>query len=97
MKFILVLALCITSFIGGNFYQKWRLLESGPVKLTSDLEIQSSPENIGVLPKGTTMYSFASLDTETFVVFINTSALDVLEATQFERPMTVDPIDAYKR
>ena len=96
MKYLLILAVCITSFFCGNFYHKWQLLESGPVNLSSDLKIQSSPKNIGLLPKGTTMYPYSSLDTETYVIFVNTKALDALETVHFENAMTVAPIDAYK-
>jgi hypothetical protein len=59
--------------------------------------LQESPENIGLLPKGTIMYPYSSGDTETFVIFVNTKNLNVLEAVQLENPMTVAPIDAYEQ
>ncbi|WP_394174523.1 DUF4094 domain-containing protein [Thalassotalea litorea] len=97
MKAGLIIILCIISFLAGMFYQKWDLLESGTVELTTSLELQASPENIGLLPKGTIMYPYSSLDTETFVIFVNTSNLNHMKAVELEHPLTVAPIDAYEQ
>lgn len=97
MKAGLIFLLCCLFFIAGMYYQKWDLLESGTVKLTTDLELQASPENMGLLPKGTIMYPYSSGDTETFVIFVNTKNLNVLKAVQLKQPMTVAPINAYEQ
>ena len=82
-------------FLAGIQYERASLLTFGPVKLTAPLKLQHSTESIGTLPKGSILYSYSSGDTETFVVFVNTKALNLLEPVEFEHFMTVSPLDAY--
>ncbi|EAW29114.1 hypothetical protein ATW7_03312, partial [Alteromonadales bacterium TW-7] len=74
----------------------WQLLESDPVSLTQTLSVQASPENIGVLPKGTILYPYSDgPDIETYIVFVNSKYLNSIESVQFQNRLTVAPLDGY--
>ncbi|WP_153912779.1 hypothetical protein [Shewanella sp. TC10] len=96
MKFIGITLGFIFCFYAGAFWQKWQLLESGAVELTKPLTLQSSPDAIGELPKGTILYPYSSTGSiETFVIFVNSKNLDLLKLHTFEQRLTVVPIDGY--
>ncbi|GIB35110.1 hypothetical protein VCSRO91_3662 [Vibrio cholerae] len=96
LKFISTILGFIFCFSAGVFWQKWQLLESGAVELTKPLTLQSSPDAIGELPKGTILYPYSSTGSiETFVVFVNTKNLDLMQIHNFEQKLTVTPIDGY--
>ncbi|WP_394129643.1 hypothetical protein [Shewanella maritima] len=98
MKFIGIILGFIFCFIAGVFWQKWQLLESGAVELTTPLTLQSSPDAIGELPKGTILYPYSSTGSiETFIVFVNTKNLDLLKLHTFEQRSTVAPINGYAK
>ena len=96
MKYFVLIIVSILSFIAGAFWFKWQLLESKPVSLTQTLSVQSSPDNIGVLPKGTILYPYSDgPDVETYILFVNSKYLNAIEATEFENIMTIAPLDGY--
>ncbi|MBB1295688.1 MULTISPECIES: hypothetical protein [unclassified Pseudoalteromonas] len=73
-----------------------QLLESSPVKLTQPLTLQATPDQVGLLPEGTTLYSYSSgPSTETYVVFISSQNLMIVEPIKFPNFMTVDPLYGY--
>jgi hypothetical protein len=96
LKVILVFVFGVVCFVLGSFWNKASLLESNVVELMQPLTLQHSPDNLGILPAGTKMYSYQSgPSTETFVVFVNTQNMSVLKPTNLDHFMTVDPIDGY--
>ena len=96
MKTVLLLISLLVAFFAGSYWEKWKLLNSGPVVSSKPLKLQNSPEKIGELPEGTVLYSYSSdYGVETFVVFINTKNLDVLNKHEFDKASTLAPIDGY--
>lgn len=93
--FTVIVSLAIGVFIG-LLWSKHNLLHYGPLVLTEPLELLAEDNHTGTLPKGTILYSYTSgPSSETFVVFVNTKRLDVLERHIFEHNYTVAPIDAF--
>ncbi|SIT03293.1 hypothetical protein [Neptunomonas antarctica] len=96
MRYFVLILVSILSFAAGAFWFKWQLLESKPVSLTQTLSVQSSSDNIGVLPKGTILYPYSDgPDIETYILFVNSKYLNAIEAVGFENIMTVAPLDGY--
>lgn len=57
--------------------------------------LQVSPDSIGVLPAGSTLYGHRALgEIATYKVFINTKRLDLLKESEFQG---IAPIDAYRK
>ncbi|WP_119394391.1 hypothetical protein [Salinibius halmophilus] len=96
MKVIAIILGFIACFFAGSYWQKYKLLESRPVQLTEPLALQTNPEAIGELPKGTILYPYSSNGSiDTFIVFVNTKSLDLLIPHKFEQQFTIAPIDGY--
>lgn len=96
LRYFLLILVSAISFVAGAFWHKWQLLESDPVSLTQTLSVQASPENIGVLPKGTILYPYSDgPDIETYMVFVNSKYLNSIEPVQFQNHLTVAPLDGY--
>jgi hypothetical protein len=79
----------------GLFWRSQSLLEFDALQLTQPLQLQGTPENLGVFPKGNIMYPYSSGDTDTYIFFVNTKNRNVLFSVKFEHFMTVAFIDAY--
>lgn len=91
------LLLSCTSFFLGIIWSKHQLLNKGALELNEPLILQTSPENTGILPKGAILYPYKySGEIATFIMFVNTQNLNLLEPINFEHNFTVSPIYAYK-
>ena len=96
LRYFLLILVAAISFGAGAFWHKWQLLESDPVSLTQTLSVQASPENIGMLPKGTVLYPYSDgPDIETYIIFVNSKYLNAIEPVHFEHRLTVAPLDGY--
>ena len=86
-----------SSFSIGIMWSKHQLLNKGALELNESLSLQISPENIGILPKGSILYPYKYHgEIATFIMFVNTNRLNSLDPISFEHKFTVSPIDAYK-
>ena len=95
IKAFLSLALLAIGFGAGVLWNKYDFLNR-PIVLTEALVLQESPNQIGSLPKGTVLYPYSyGPSIPTFVVFVNTKDLNLLKPIEFDRPMTVAPLDGY--
>ena len=99
MKFLKLFSIIVLSavcFLGGVYWHKSSLFNTSAFITTQALTLQQSSDHLGVLPVGTTLYAFNSgPDTETFIIFVNTKNLNVIEPIEFENGMTISPIDGY--
>jgi hypothetical protein len=96
LKLFSVIVLCAASFLGGIYWHKSSLLNTSTFITTQALTLQQSPDQLGVLPVGTTLYSYNDgPDTETFIIFVNTNNLNAIEPIKFKHNMTISPIDGY--
>lgn len=96
LKLFSIIVLSAACFLGGIYWHKSSLLNTSAFTTTQALTLQQSPEHLGMLPVGTTLYSFnAGPDTETFIIFVNTNNLNAIEPIKFEHNMTISPIDGY--
>lgn len=96
MYIFITLVLSGLAFFLGTKWQKENIASKQTYKLTSDINLQVSPDEIGKLPKGTTLYEFNAMgETTTYVVFVNLENQTVLTPFQHEHQNTVDPIDGY--
>jgi hypothetical protein len=96
LKYFVLILVSLISFAAGALWFKWQLLESSPVSLTQTLTVQASPENIGILPKGTILYPYSNgPDIETYFIFVNSKYLNAIEPANFKNNMTVAPLDGY--
>ena len=95
-KYISVIVLLTAAFTAGVFWEKHRVLESGPLQLTSPLQLVGEKGDSGLLPKGTIMYPYLDGPSiNTYVVFINTKSMDVLKPIHFKNYLTMSPIEGY--
>ena len=89
------LVLAGLSFGVGVFWAKYTLLEGGAV-VVREAMILSSEGEPGTLPKGSILYPYRhSGEISTFVLFVNTKALQNLAPVEFEHQLTVAPVEAY--
>lgn len=96
VKAISILVFGLLCFASGSFWSNMQIIESNPVRLTQPLTVQLSPDQLGIIPKGTTLYQYSSgPSTETYVLFINSKNLSVVEPVVFQNFMTIDPLDGY--
>ena len=97
LSVICILISTVAGFLLGMAWEKYKLLELGPVELTTSLVLQNSPSELGSLPKGTILYPYSiGSDTDTFAVFINTKDRNILKAKKFEHLFTISPISGYR-
>ena len=97
MKYIGIIALVILSFSAGAYWNHYNFLNQGTLELTSNLNLHSVQGETGLMPKGTVFYPYSYKgEIATFVVFVNTQNLNLLEPVKFENPSTVSPIDGYE-
>ncbi len=97
ISIICILISTVASFFLGMAWEKYNLLELGPVELTTSLVLQNSPSRLGSLPKGTILYPYSiGSDSDTFAVFINTKNREILKAKEFDHLFTISPISGYR-
>ena len=96
LKYIGIIVLIILSFTAGAFWNHYSFLNQGAFQLNSSLKLQSTENDDGLMPKGTVFYPYSYKgEIATFVVFVNTKNLNLLEPVKFENSSTVSPIDGY--
>ena len=90
------IVLVVVMFLTGVFWEKQRILESGPLELTSPLTLNNERGALGKLPEGTILYPYShGPSINTYIVFINTKNMNLLKPIRFEHHLTVSPIDGY--
>ena len=96
MKYFFVAFLLILSFFSGVLWERHRVIEGGALELRVSLNLSGGSGDPGVLPKGTVLYPYSTAGShETFVVFVNTKELSLLEPVNFKNYLTVSPVEAY--
>lgn len=92
-----ILLLNLGVFVAGYLYRDATILSRQPYVTTQSLKLYSGARNseVGLLPKGTTLYSFDGPDElPHFLVVIGTKALDKLELTDKHNLYERDPLEA---
>lgn len=96
MYIFITIVLTGLGFLLGTKWKQENIASKSTYHLTSDINVQVSPDDIGTLPKGTTLYEFKSMgETTTYVVFVNIENQTILRPFQHEHKNTVDPLDGY--
>lgn len=94
--YISLLILLAVTFSAGVLWEKHRIIESGPLQLTSQLKLSGGKGNVGQLPEGTVLYPYSiGPSINTYVIFINTKHMNLLAPVKFENYLTISPIEGY--
>ena len=93
---ILVLFVGVIGFFTGVVFEEFRFPDLHTYQLKKEISIQHSPENIGTLPEGTTIYEYRAMgETTTYLVFFNLENPQVFESIEFEHKYTINPLSGY--
>jgi len=95
---IVMLLVAVVAFYGGMQWQREHIGDFRKWRLTEPMELQKSPEHLGELPAGTTLYEYRMLpETGIYIVFVTTQQRDALkeyEPTEGKQN-EVDPLSGY--
>lgn len=95
VSFFLVCIFAAGTFFLGSYWGQKKIRNSPKYELTTQLEIQVSPDRRGVLPAGVVLYRTGDkLDPPSFFMYVNTKALNTLKPVEGEEGVTI-PVDAY--
>lgn len=94
IRSIAIVVSCIVCFGLGVLWSKYSLLNDAVIT-KSELKLQADSNQIGLLPEGSTLYPYSSGSTETYILFVNSKNLNLLESVEHQHTMTVSPIDAF--
>ena len=93
---VAVLLLIATAFFAGMKWQMMHLAEVPVYRLKEKILLQESPDSIGVLPAGATIYEYiAGGDTTTYFVFFNMQNQFIIEPKTFSGRFNIAPLDGY--
>ncbi|MBQ4878738.1 hypothetical protein [Pseudoalteromonas luteoviolacea] len=96
MYIVITLVLCGIAFVAGSRWKQETLGNLPTYKLKEGIKLQESPDAIGELPAGSTIYEYRSLgETRTYIAFFNLKNQMVIEPIKHEKVSTVDPLDGY--
>ncbi|HAS6247698.1 TPA: hypothetical protein I7203_15225 [Vibrio vulnificus] len=96
MYIVITLVLCGIAFIAGSKWKQETLGNLPSYKLKEDIKLQESPDAIGGLPAGSTIYEYRSMgETTTYIAFFNLKNQMIIEPVKHEKANTVAPLDGY--
>ena len=93
----IIVFISVLSFWVGAWWEKSHIAKWSKSELTSSIEVQLSPNNVGSLPAGTVLYEYRELpEITTYVVFVNLKERNILgEVIEENRENVVSPLSGY--
>ena len=96
MYILITLVLCGVAFFAGTKWKQNTLGSLPTYKLKEEVKLQESPDAIGSLPAGSTIYEYNTMgETTTYIAFFNLKNQMIIEPIKHEKENTVAPLDGY--
>lgn len=97
MCITITLVLCAAAFYAGTKWKERTLGTLPMYHLKESIKLQLSPEHIGSLPAGSTIYKYSAKgETVTYFVFFSMENRMIIERFRPKKFNTVSPLSGYK-
>ncbi len=93
---VITVMMCGISFLAGSWWKQENLAVLPAFTLQDSIALQESPDAIGALPAGTTIYEYRAMgETITYIVFFNLENRMIIKSVVHEKMNTVAPLYGY--